>query len=162
MLCLLGAKGQYICQGGDVCLNLPTKPVSLPPPQVCLYRSTHREDSRMCYPPILSVTEWQEAKLVGCSWRSRLLIRGFRQGSDHCGYSPPPPTAAECGKASPASSLPPPSGAEMSSPVAFTDLAWSSRPDLKRQPVQWPSLTLHSAVFQPLAQISGRLPSLSP
>lgn len=109
MLRLPRAKGRFFCQGGDVCLNLPTKPVSLPPPQVCLYQGrTHREYSHMCYPPILSITEWQEAKLVGCSWRSCLLIRCFRQGSDHCGYSSPPPTATECGKDNPASPLPPP------------------------------------------------------
>lgn len=49
------------------------------------------------------------------------LIRCFLQGSGHGGYySLPPPTATECGKASLASPLPPPSGTGKFSPVAFT------------------------------------------
>lgn len=103
-------------------LTHPTKPVSLPPPQVCLYQGrTHREYSLVCYAHILRITEWQEAKLVGCCWYSCLLIRCFRPGSDHGGYySSPPPTATECGKDNSASPLSPPSGAGKFSPVAFT------------------------------------------
>lgn len=122
---------QYVCQVGDVCLNLPTPP-NLSPchPHKRLHQGrTHREYPLVCYPPILSITEWQEAKLVGCCRRSCLLIRCFRQGSDHCGYySSPPPTAAKCGKDNPTSPRPPPSGAGKFSPVVFTQEMSQSGP----------------------------------